>query len=339
MPRLLVLGATGFFGQAALHRLRADGFQPLAASRRPGGDLQLDVEDPTSLRAVLRPGDVLLDTVGPFQERTTALLEAALAIGCDLIDIADSRAYVAQVIALEDRIAAAGIRVVTASSSVSAISAAFVTLSGITAPVRVTGCLAPAARYASTPGSGASLLRSVGQPVFVIKNGKLTQRVGWRDTHAFHMPPPIGRTRGYLFETADAVTLPRLWPSLRTVDFYVDSRVPGLNLYFRLAARSRPVWLLAQAMLGAGLKFARAVGSPTGCLAFEVEAPDGRVVTRALIAAENGYFTPIAPAVLAAEAIVAGRFEPTGLVSHHQHVEPDRLMRYLDALGIRLETV
>ncbi len=334
MPRLLVLGAHGFFGRAALLRLRADGLQPLAAARRPGLDVQLDVEDPVSLRAALRPGDVLLDTVGPFQERTTALVEAAIEIGCDLVDIADSRAYVARLLALEPRIAAAGIRVLTACSSVSAISAACVRLSGIEAPVRVTGCLAPAARYASTPGSGASLLRSVGQPVFVIRDGALTRRTGWRDTHAFTMPPPIGRTRGYLFETADAVTLPRRWPSLRTVDFYVDSRVPLLNLYFSLAARSRPVWLLAARMLGLGLRFARALGSPTGCLAFEVEGPDGRVVRRALIAAENGYFTPIAPAVLAARALVEGRFSPRGLIPPDQHVDPQAILAYLASLGI-----
>jgi hypothetical protein len=201
-------------------------------------------------------------------------------------------------------------------------------------PVRVTGCLAPAARYASTPGSGASLLRSVGQPVCVIRDGVLTQRTGWRDTHTFTMPPPIGRTRGYLFETADAVTLPRRWPSLRTVDFYVDSRVPLLNLYFSLAARFRPAWLLASRLQGPGLRFARALGSPTGCLAFEVEAPDGRVVRRALIAAENGYFTPVATAVLAARALIEGRFAPRGLIPPDQHVDPHALLAYLAALGI-----
>jgi len=334
MPRLLVLGAHGFFGRAALHRLRADGLQPLAAARRLGLDIQVDVEDPASLRAALQPGDVLLDTVGPFQERTTALVEAALEMGCDLVDIADSFTYVARLLTLEPRINASGIRVLTASSSVSAIGAACVRLSGIEAPVRVTGRLAPAARYASTPGSGASLLRSVGQPVFVIRDGALTQRTGWRDTHDFEMPPPIGRTRGYLFETADALTLPRRWPSLRTVDFYVDSRVPLLNHFFSLAARSRPLWLLASRLLGLGLRFARAFGSPTGCLAFEVEAPDSRVVRRALIAAENGYFTPIVPAVLAARALVEGRFAPTGLVPPDQHVDPHALLAYLESLGI-----
>lgn len=338
MPRLIVLGAQGFFGRAAFHRLRADGLQPLAAARRPGLDLQIDVEDPVSLRAALRPGDVIFDTVGPFQERTTALIEAALAIGCDLVDIADSRAYVARLHDLEQQINAAGIRVLTACSSVSAISAASVRLSGIETPIRVTGCLAPAARYASTPGSGASLLRSVGQPVLVVRDGALTQRTGWRDTHDFTMPPPIGRTRGYLFETADALTLPRRWPSLRTVDFYVDSRVPFLNHYFSLAARSRPLWLLASRMQGLGLRFARALGSPTGCLAFEVEARDGRVVRRALIAAENGYFTPIAPAVLAARALVEGRFFPRGLIPPDQHVDPQALLAYLAALGIHAVT-
>jgi hypothetical protein len=116
----------------------------------------------------------------------------------------------------------------------------------------------------------------------------------------------------------------------------VDSRVPGLNQFFSLAARSRLLWALAARLTRPGLVYARALGSPVGCLAFEVEAPDGRVFRRALIAAQNGYFTPIAPAVLAARALVQGRFEPRGLVPPDQHVEPDTLIAYLASLGITL---
>src|SRR5260370_30049982 len=103
MRRIVVAGGLGFFGRTAAERLRADGAQPLIAARRPGADLRLDVEDPASLRAALRPGDVVLDIVGPFQDRTTALAEAVLEIGCDLVDIADSRAYVAPLYALRAR--------------------------------------------------------------------------------------------------------------------------------------------------------------------------------------------------------------------------------------------
>jgi hypothetical protein len=323
MRRIVVIGGLGFFGDLAMQRLRADGHQPLSAARRPGADLRIDAEDPVSLRAALRPGDVVLDTVGPFQDRTLALLEAALEIGCDLVDIADSRGYVAQVYSREAAITASGRRVLTACSSISAISAAMTRRSGIKDPLRVTGFLTPATHYAANPGSGGSLMRSVGQPVGVLRDGRQVTRTGWRNSRPFRMPPPIGAIRGHLYETADPLTLPRVWPSLQNVDFYVDSRVPGLNAAFSLAARSRLVWLLFMTFLRPGLAVARALGPDIGCLAFEIEGAHGQQARLALIGGRRGHFTPIVPAVLTVRALAEERFKPAGLVSADQYVNPD----------------
>ena len=335
MRRIIIAGGLGFFGRTAAERLRADGAQPLIAARRPGADLRLDVEDPASLRAALRPGDVVLDTVGPFQDRTTALAEAALEIGCDLVDIADSRAYVARLYALRARFAAAGARLLTACSSVSGVSAALVTRSGITDPLRVTGFLVPAAQYAANPGSGGSLLRSVGQPVQVLQGGALVGRTGWRDTRNFVMPAPIGQMHGHLFETPDPLTLPTAWPGLHEAAFYVDSWVPGLNAMLDLGARSPLVHALMARCMPLGLALSRRFGSPTGCLAFEIEGARGKIARYALISTHHGHYTPIAPAVLAARAIAEGRFEPTGIVPPNQYVDPDVLLGYLAANGVQ----
>jgi saccharopine dehydrogenase-like NADP-dependent oxidoreductase len=335
MRRIVVAGGLGFFGRTAAERLRADGAAPLSATRRPGADLRLDVEDPASLRAALRPGDVVLDTAGPFQDRTTALAEAALEIGCDLVDIADSRAYVARLYALRARFDAAGVRLLTACSSVSGVNAALVTHSGLADPVRVTGFLVPAAQYAANPGSGASLLRSVGQPVQVLRGGALVERIGWRDTRSFVMPPPIGSMHGHLFETADPLILPTAWPGLRETAFYVDSWVPGLNVMLDLGARSALVHALMARCLPLGLALSRRLGSATGCLAFEIEAAGGQIARYALISSHHGHYTPIAPAVLAVRAIAEGRFAPTGIVPPNRYVDPDDLLAYLEAIGVR----
>lgn len=336
MRRIVVLGGLGFFGATAVERLRAEGASPLTAARRPGADLRLDVEDAASLRAALRPGDVVLDTVGPFQDRTTALAEAALEVGFDLIDIADSRAYVVKLYALRERFDAQGTRLLTACSSVSAVSAAIVRHSRLTDPVRVTGFLAPATQYAANPGSGGSLLRSVGRPVQVLRGGQMVTRTGWRDTATLVMPPPIGRMRGRLYESADGVTLPTVWPSLRTVDFYVDSRVWGLNPLLDLAARWPVMHALMTRFLRPGLALSRWLGSATGCLAYEIETADGQVARYALIGSHHGHYTPIAPAVLAALALAQDRFEPRGLVPPDKYVDANTLLAYLDRNGVTL---
>ena len=335
MRRIIIAGGLGFFGRVAAERLRADGLVPLSAARRPGADLRLDVEDPASLRAALRPGDVVLDTVGPFQDRTTALAEAALEIGFDLIDIADSRAYVQKLYALRDRFASSTARLLTACSSVSGVSAALIRHSRLADPVRLTGFLVPAAQYAANPGSGASLLRSVGQPVQVLRGGALTRVTGWRDRRDFTLPPPLGRMHGHLFETADPLTLPTAWPSLRDVAFYVDSWVPLLNAMLDLGAYLPPVHAFMTRAMPIGLALSRRFGSATGCLAFQVEGASGQTASYALISTHHGHNTPIAPAVLAAQALAADRFAPRGLVPPDQYVDPDDLLAYLDRIGVK----
>jgi hypothetical protein len=341
MRRIVVLGGLGFFGRTAAERLRADGATPLTAARRPGADLRLDVEDPASLRAALRPDDVVLDTVGPFQDRTTTLAEAALEIGFDLVDIADSRAYVEKLYRLRARFDAAGVRLLTACSSVSGVSAALIGHSrdSVANPVRLTGFLVPAVAYAANPGSGGSLLRSVGQPVKMLAGGVLVDRIGWRGGPSLVMPAPIGRMHGHLFETADPITLPTAWPSLRDVAFYVDSWVPGLNVMLDLGARLAPVHALMTRFMPLGLALSRRLGSPAGCLAFEIEGAGGQVARYAFISPHHGHYTPIAPAVLAVRAMAEGRFAPRGLVPPNQYVAPDELLGWLKRNGVETVTL
>src|SRR6185295_9533189 len=143
MRRIVVLGGTGFFGAAAVERLRADGLQPLIATMHGQADLRLDVNSRASIKSALRPFDVVVDAVGPFQTRSTALIEAAIETGIDVVDLSDSLEYAEKIEGLRLRIEAAGIRVLTSCSSVSAISAAAVHLSGFEKPVRLSVCLSP----------------------------------------------------------------------------------------------------------------------------------------------------------------------------------------------------
>lgn len=336
MNRIVVAGGTGFFGRAALELLRARGHFALAAARRPGADLRLDVEDRASLLAELRPGDIVLDTVGPFQDRTTTLLEAAIEVGCDVIDLSDSVAYAQRVRALAPRIDTAGIRVLSSCSSVSAISAALVRSLAIERPVRVTGFLAPAARYSASAGTGQSLLRSIGRPIQTLRDGRLHESPGWGEVWRAELPSELGRFAGRSFESADCVWLPLAWPMLRAVDYFVDARVPGLN--HLLAAAGRRPWLrwVIERQQTAGRALARLFGSKTGCLGVAVADADGRAARATLVPGDRGHRMAVTPAVLAVEAIVAGAFAHRGLVPPHAQVEPEALWRILRELRVEL---
>src|SRR5262249_51794453 len=148
------------------------------------------------------------------------------------------------------------------------------------------------------------------------------------------LPRPIGRIRGRLVESADAVHLPRSWPSLRDVELQVDSRVPALEPLLSLAARSPRLKGILARLEGPGLALARRLGSSTGCYAIEGEGRSGETARLALISRSAHQPTPLAPAVLAARAIAEGRFEPRGLVPPHLHADPAAILEWLERRGV-----
>ena len=338
--RIVVIGGTGLFGGAAVELLRAEGMAPLVAARsaaRDGGspsNLRLDADAPAALRAALLPGDIVLDAAGPFQERSAALVETALEVGCDVVDLSDSLEHFLKIDALRGRIDAKGVRVLTSCSSVTTLLAALVRASGAKEPARVSVYLSPASKVTTTAGTGGSLRHSLGQPIRILRGGKMVPARGWRESRPFLMPQPIGRARGYLMESVHAATLPRIFPTLRDADFWVDSRVPGVNSLFRLLALAPALAARVSRGMRRSTWVARTLGSVAGGMLVEIEEASGTVTQARVFAPRRSYLAAVAPAVLAVRAIASGRFSERGLVPHDRQVDRDDLFAYLQRLGI-----
>ena len=333
MRRIVVVGGRGFFGATAVDRLRKDGAAPLVASRRPGADLQLDPESANSIDAALRPGDVVIDAAGPFQARTLRLLDVALRLKVDVIDISDSMSFTVGVLERRDAIGAAGIRVLTACSSMSAVVATLVRMTDVPEPIRVSVFLSPATRFTATAGTAGSLQRSLGRRITILRGGSLVTTVGWRRSRRVRMPPPLGWRRGYLVETVDAITLPMIWPSLRDVDLWVHAGLFGPLL--ALAAQVPAVLPAVARLQQRALPLVRRVGPAAGGLAVIVEDARGEPRGYALVASAGSYVAAVAPAVLAARAIAEDRFAERGLIPPDRHVPAGVLLVYLESAGLR----
>ena len=336
MRRIIVLGGFGFFGGVAVKRLRMAGLSPLIGSRRQNADVVVDVENQQSIRGALDAGDIVIDVVGPFQKRTTALVEAAIEIGFDVVDLADSLAFVQSIYDMKDRIDAAGIRVFTACSSVSTVSAAMIAIAEVRRPVRVTGILVPATRYTAVEATAASLFFSVGRPIRVFDDKTLASQPGWRSARRFRLPKPLGTTMGYSFESADSITLPRIWPTLETANFFVDTNVTGLNLVFSVAARFPLLRQVIDKYQRWGLPLSRYLGHSAGALGCEIEDESGNVTRVTLTSSDQGYLIPVVPAVLVAQRLTENAVIDHGLVTPDRHVAPQALMEYLQCLGVKL---
>ncbi|MEO8633306.1 MAG: saccharopine dehydrogenase NADP-binding domain-containing protein [Chloroflexota bacterium] len=307
MRRVVVIGA-GFFGSVIARRLADVAITPVVASRTHG-EMRLDVEDGASIRGALRKGDVIVDTAGPFQTRSAALAEAVIELGCDLIDLSDSLAYARAVLALHDRAVAAGVRIFSSCSAIATVAASAIRASGSVAPETCDLFLAPASADTGNPATVSAFLASV----------------DWSRSREF----PADRRRGYRVESAAAVMLPRSWPSLRWVDFWVDPNAPFAANAVRLATRLG----LASLVAAVAPVSARILGRRQG--SFSVATSEGgRYSLTRLSAPRGSYLIAAEPAVLAAESLTRGSETAAGVVPAGAQVDPGTLFARLRALGV-----
>jgi predicted dinucleotide-binding enzyme len=327
--RVIVVGA-GFFGRLVAQRLRAAGVTPLIATRR-GADLQLDAEEEGSLLDNLSAGDVVVDTAGPFSERTTRLVRSAIDAGCDVVDIAESLGWSEAVLALSQRAAATGSRLFPACSAVAAIAGACVNVSGMEHPETVDVYIAPASAETASPATVRGMTASIGRPVRTLRDGRMTIVPGYRDQRAF----PASSRIGGLVESAASVLLPQSWPSIQRAEFWVDPNTLIGQEALAFAARVPPLAAIVRA-LGPRIG-AAGLGRRNGV--FAVELHEGaRALAYVFSAPRRSYLIAVEPAVLAAEALARGGTYPAGVVLPHAQVAPAALFARLRSLGIEIKT-
>ncbi len=306
-----MIGA-GFFGRVIARRLADVGIAPMVASRTRG-DLRLDVEDRGSLAAALQPQDVIVDSAGPFQMRSTALVETAIERGCDVVDLSDALGYARAVLALHDRAVAKGVRIFTSCSAIATVAASAIRVSVTAAPETCDLFLAPASADTGNPATVRAFLASV----------------DWSRSREF----PADRRRGYRVESAAAVLLPRSWPSLRWVDFWVDPNAPFAVRSIALASRIG----LTRVLAGIAPISARIVGRREGSFSVAI-SEGGRYSLTRLAAPRHSYLIAAEPAVLAAESLARGSEVPAGIVPSPSQVDPVALFARLRSLGVDVRT-
>ena len=307
LRRVIVIGA-GFFGGVVARRLADVGITALVASRTRG-DLRVDVEDRAALARAFQRGDVIVDTVGPFQTRSTALLETAIERGCDVVDLSDARGYAESVLALHDRAVGKGVRILTSCSAIATVAASAIRASGSASPDACDLFLAPASAETGSPATVRAFLTSV----------------DWSRSRDF----PGGGRRGHRVDSAAAVLLPRCWPSLQRIEFWVDPNAPFAATSLAVASRLG----LTRLVEAAAPLSARLLGRRNGMFVVAVSHGDRELVTR-LTAPRGSYLIAAEPAVLAAESLARGADIPAGVVPADAQVDPAALFTRLGVLGI-----
>jgi len=338
---VLVVGATGAFGERLAEGLIRSGFAVVGAARntarldalarRLGPRFAVEPLDRSSIDAArLReirarwPGlFAVADASGPFQTSDYALPRAAIGAGLHYVDLADARAFVGGSRVLDEEARAANIAVLAGASSTPALSHAVLDtlVLGARKVISIEVSIAPGNRAPRGPSTVHAVLSMVGKPIRVFRGGRWTEEVGWGLNKTFELPG-VGKRRVALCDTPDLdLLVERYNPSADAIFRaglelgLLHQGVAALGLLVRLgilkslAALVRPLRLLAELF--------KPYGSDRGGMRVDVllENDAGQLLRRVWsLAADagDGLYVPTLPALAALKMLATGSLEWRG---------------------------
>ncbi|MDP2204900.1 MAG: saccharopine dehydrogenase NADP-binding domain-containing protein [Alphaproteobacteria bacterium] len=251
---ILVLGGYGNFGQRIVQALSKDaGLEILVAGRDVAKAAALadslrdapaevkpcllDITDgfPAAL-AALSP-HVVIHTCGPFQGQGYDIARACIALGCDYIDLADGRDFVAQIGTLDTEAKTRGSRIISGASSVPALTAAVIDdyLPQFGALTSIDYGISTAQKTPPGLATAEGLLGYAGKPFSTLKDGILHTVYGWQGLTRRRFPQ-LGTRLMTSCDVPDLALFPTRYPQLRDIHFRAGVEV---------AAQQVSLWLLS----------------------------------------------------------------------------------------------
>ncbi|MDB5395801.1 MAG: saccharopine dehydrogenase [Rhodospirillales bacterium] len=223
MTRILVVGGTGVFGSRLVDGLvattdfciiisgrdpsRCEAAAGAVRKRYPAARIEtatIDARSVTPIDIHALNAAVVIDAAGPFQGAEPRLAETTIEAGCDYIDLADARDFVARFPMLDAAAKATGAVAVTGMSSTPALSHAV--LDSLTAGWRRIDRIEVGISTGNRAPRGLSVVSAIlawaGQPIRIFSGGSWISRRGWSGTVSRRIGD-LGDRRLALAETPD----------------------------------------------------------------------------------------------------------------------------------------
>jgi short subunit dehydrogenase-like uncharacterized protein len=237
MADIVLYGATGYTGRLTAEAMVARGLSPVLAGRNRAaleamagqlGGLKVrvaDVADPVSVRKLVKTGDVLVTTVGPFARYGKAALDAALAAKSHYLDSTGEPAFVRQVFeAYGDRARAMGKAFLPAFGydyvpGNTAAAAALEKAGAAATRVDVGYFVGDGKTFNMSQGTFTSLAGAMSEPGVFFNDGARQLNYGGLRTRRFELD---GRAVGAMsVPGSECLALPASYPHLRDVNVYL----------------------------------------------------------------------------------------------------------------------
>jgi saccharopine dehydrogenase-like NADP-dependent oxidoreductase len=356
--RVLVLGGYGNFGQIIVRKLSQD---PSISVVIAGRDLRKAqaVADETGSEAACVDGesvtltntftqlnlDLVISTAGPFQHQHYQVAQAAIDAGIHYVDIADARAFVCGIDALDAAAKTRNVLVVSGASSVPALSSAvldelvenFQQLHEIDMGITSSEVM---------PGLATvrAVLGYIGKPFQQWRDGKWHIVHGWQDSRTHRFFSGLGTRWFGNCDIPDLDLFARRYPGVRTVRFQAGLGLRATHFatwFFSWCVRSglftsivqqAPLFLRSARLLqrfGSGRSgmFVRCSGIGLNGKPYQL--------TWELVAAKNhGVNVPCMAAVALARKLAAGNLHVRGATPCVGLLELDEYLDELQGLAV-----
>lgn len=337
MSRIFILGGYGVFG-ARLSRLldrdagceiiiagrNKDKAETLARSLTGPAKKQSAAIDKSSLASALqelRP-DLLVHCAGPFQAQDYTVARTCIDHGVHYADLSDGRAYTEGFGALDRAAKEAGVFVLTAASTTSALScAAALSMATDFAQVdKVSVGVTPGNRAPRGLAVVEAILSYVGESIPWRANGVDQPIIGWGELTRKKLPM-LGERWFSPCDAPDMAVMPGLFPQARNIEFRAGLELSVLHLSLWSLAQLRRRRFIhnlrgAASALHAASKLFQPFGSDKGGMFVEImgAAEDGAALSRrwTLFAGsgDGPYIPAMAAAVLARKLAKGALPEP-----------------------------
>lgn len=362
MHAVLVLGGYGNFGASICRALAKDENIRLLIAGRDAGKakhfasqielpddrgMQLDADVAGMSRQLQALGvDTLIHAAGPFQGRDYRVAQACIEAGCNYIDLADARDFVAGIAELDDAARAAGVLVTSGASSLPALSAAVVDnfLPEFSRLDTISHGIVAGAR---TPGLATlrAVLGYCGQPFRRLEDDRWETVYGWQDLHRRRYPAPIRGRWLASCNVPDLVLFPRRYAEVSSVTFHAGLGIPLSNLVIwalswlarwglvdNLAGWAKPLYWISRKL--------EAVGTRNSAMHVELSGigRNGQPLTRTwhLLAFDHhGSNVPCGAAIALARKLTRGELLPSGAMPCLGLLTLEEYMEALAGLNIR----
>lgn len=222
-PTIVVLGATGYTGRLIAESLARTG-HPFLLAARNGDRLAalaaeldgpptrvVDVQDPAALRELLRPGDAVINTVGPFTELGEPVVSACIDAGTHYLDTTGEQPWMHAIFQRHhDAARSAGVSIVNAMAFEYALGDCALALAADEADgsVRIADVIYAWGGAASSRGTRRTVVRMLGRRGFVLRDGELQRQVPGARHRTVELESG-DRLHAVSFQSGEIVTAPR----------------------------------------------------------------------------------------------------------------------------------